>query len=445
MGLMLWCGCAGPSLNTGSADRPDDAFGGVKCAALRPQTEPDLIGWDPASRAKLTTLREQGVVVVRYEAQGCDARLEVLSDCIADGKYEYHAQAETQSKVLRSANEVYADLPLGAAKLAGKIKGSRALRADYMLVGTHTLPASQSFGRDALKGAGCATATHVVKTLYIGGFAIASGETRELEASGSVFLLGEAGGAVNSSTEKLDRGGVPSACEGAQKDGKPSSQCSIPLRIALSPLADVGTTGAKSGTTSSTTNGASAAPEGKEFEEYGFWTEKPSQAGSAQEVVKEITAGRKLRDQVAQDAAPKYTGNREKDDIMRFTNSKVKPWFSRTHDLINKASNHYIEAYHRAPALADQLDILGEVSSMWADYIERVRSVSISPKVSPGTDISQSELDAMFFGALDDALEPSVRAGREPAKRCHYLASKNTIPLPAKCGDALKKLRVRLP
>jgi hypothetical protein len=49
-----------------------DAFGGMQCSSVRPPTEPDLMGWDSGSRANLKSLHEQGVVAVRYRAEGCN-------------------------------------------------------------------------------------------------------------------------------------------------------------------------------------------------------------------------------------------------------------------------------------------------------------------------------------------------------------------------------------
>jgi len=55
------------------ADSVASAFkgeGDAACAAIRPQTEPDLMGWDADSRLNLKALQEQGVVGVRYKAVG---------------------------------------------------------------------------------------------------------------------------------------------------------------------------------------------------------------------------------------------------------------------------------------------------------------------------------------------------------------------------------------
>ena len=209
-----------------------EAFGGVQCNAVRPQTEPDLMGWDSGSRANMRSLSRRGIVAVRYQAAGCDVQLEVLSNCIGGGTYEEEPYTANDSKMARDAQELFTELPLGAAKLSGKLTGDRALRTDYALAGMLVLPPGQAFERTQLKGAGCERATHVVSRIYIGGFAMVAGETKALEASASVF--GAAlGGKSSAGAERLANEGIAKACTEAQETGKPSAQCSVPLRIGL--------------------------------------------------------------------------------------------------------------------------------------------------------------------------------------------------------------------
>jgi hypothetical protein len=92
LSFLTWGSVAcGPSLpEVGKSELPEatstgDAFPGVKCSAVRPQTEPDLMGWDSGSRANLNSLRRQGIIAVRYDAKGCNVELEVLSNCIGKG------------------------------------------------------------------------------------------------------------------------------------------------------------------------------------------------------------------------------------------------------------------------------------------------------------------------------------------------------------------------
>ncbi|HQP37834.1 MAG TPA: SUMF1/EgtB/PvdO family nonheme iron enzyme, partial [Polyangiaceae bacterium] len=238
---LVAAGCGPSKPEAKGPDLPDTgkAFGGVQCSAVRPQTEPDLMAWDPGSRLNLKVLSNQGVVAVRYEVTGCDVRLEVLSNCIGEGKYEYEPYAANQSKMARNAQELFTELPLGAAALTGKLKNGRALRTDYMLVGARALKAGSAFDRAQLKG-DCSKATHVVNRLYVGGFAMMAGETQSLEAAASVFGVG-AGGKQSVAGEVVNNEGVAEACTEAQKSAKESAQCAVPLRLGLVPLGAIQT------------------------------------------------------------------------------------------------------------------------------------------------------------------------------------------------------------
>ncbi len=209
-----------------------EAFEGVSCSAVRPQTEPDLMGWDPGSRLNLKRIRSEGVVAVRYVAEGCNVKLELLSNCVGTGTYKYTPYSANEHKMAHDASELFAQLPIGAANLTGKVKGDRALRTDYMLVGQYSLPTSATFRRADLKGHGCERATHVVSAAYVGGFALVSGEERELDTAATVFGLG-AGSSHLASLERLADEGDAEACKDAQKNQRSSGACDVPLRIGL--------------------------------------------------------------------------------------------------------------------------------------------------------------------------------------------------------------------
>ncbi len=226
------CGPALPSEAPSGVVKTGDAFDGVQCSALRPPTEPDLMAWDSGSRANLSYLRSQGVVAVRYRADRCNVELEVLSNCIGKGQYIYSPYSATDTKVLHNTRELYAALPIGAAYLGGKLKGGRALRTDYTLVGLSALPPSTTFEATDLRGPDCARATHVVSKVYVGGFAMVAGDAQEIEASGTLFGA-RAGGSSDSRAEHLAHEGRAEACDVAQSDGTEQTFCSVPLRIGL--------------------------------------------------------------------------------------------------------------------------------------------------------------------------------------------------------------------
>lgn len=230
-------GC-GPSIATAppllEPTKTKDAFEGVQCSAIRPPTEPDLMGWDSGSRLNLKQLQESGVVGVHYKAKGCNVELEVLN-CVGKGaEYRFSAYSATETKMARSQRDLFTDLPIGAARLGGKVGGGRALRTDYMLAGVLAMPVMKAFPASKLEG-DCDRATHVVSKLYLGGFAMASGESQSLEARASIFGIG-AGGSQDRTAERLATEGSAEACAKAQREGTREPTCSVPLRIGLTPV-----------------------------------------------------------------------------------------------------------------------------------------------------------------------------------------------------------------
>lgn len=226
--------CSSSTPEKTSLPTTQEAFGGQQCSAYRPPTEPDLMGWDPGSRANLNVLRTQGVVAVRYNAQGCNVELEVLSNCIgqAEQSYAYSPYSASDTKTARDSRELFAALPIGAARLGGKVRDGKALRTDVMLVGVASLPAGITYRRQDLKGTDCGRATHIVKSVYLGGFAMVAGASRSVEVAASVFGIG-AGASGENALERIAKEGSPEACSKAQEIGKESPQCSVPLRIGL--------------------------------------------------------------------------------------------------------------------------------------------------------------------------------------------------------------------
>ena len=65
-------------------------------------------------------------MAVRYDAKGCNVELELLSNCIGTtSKYAFSPYSANERKVAQNANELFAQLPVGAARLASSVKGTR--------------------------------------------------------------------------------------------------------------------------------------------------------------------------------------------------------------------------------------------------------------------------------------------------------------------------------
>lgn len=207
----------------------------VECSAVRPSTEPSLMAWEPDERANLNAIRQQGLVVVRYAATGCNVELEVLSNCDAPGSYRYFpANPASNSIVANNATELYGKLPLGAAQFASQLHGDRALRTDWELVGVDKIPIGTVVRKSELRG-DCQGATHVISEIYLGAFRLDAGDKRRIDAAVTLFGAGAGGNGV-AGVEHLESQGNLKACQKASTDGKEERGCSVPLRIALLPL-----------------------------------------------------------------------------------------------------------------------------------------------------------------------------------------------------------------
>lgn len=254
-GAAVISGCGGSTHAAGPADRPT-AFSGQAAVDTV-----DLMAWDTTSRATLKRLIGEGVAVVRYVKTTNGVELELLSDCIGSAKYRFDPYSANESKVAKSSSELSAALPLGSAALSGKVGQGRSLRTDFMLAGSHDIKARDTIRRSALHGQGCERATHVISTVFVGGFAMAIGQSSEISGGVSLFGVG-ASGSTSSSTETLANEGDAAKCAEAQKKGVKEKLCSVPLRIALLALEDgPKTTGGSSApATTATTSAASTAP-----------------------------------------------------------------------------------------------------------------------------------------------------------------------------------------
>lgn len=221
-----------PAAPTAATSPTGAALDAPRCAPAPPNPELNLAGWDLASRTTLASAKARGVVVVRYAVQGCAASLSVLPSCTAPDTYTFSPYAATETKTARTASELYAEFPIGAASLSGKLDGARAIREDVVLVGVESLKTTAAIAPADLVGE-CAGATHVVRAIHVGGFGLTAGPQKDLEGAASAF---GAPGPGTSAIERIRQEGDPDACADAQKKGAPSARCGAPLRIALTPL-----------------------------------------------------------------------------------------------------------------------------------------------------------------------------------------------------------------
>jgi len=232
--VTLAVACGPGNLASGLAEPPKFApKDQTKCGVTKSQAEPLIVEWPSSSRAQLESKARKGGVVVHYI--GCEMR--VLTQCSAPGKYEYSATTRKKDRiVMRDADELYANIPVGAAKLEATLAKSGQLSVDMVIVGRYEAERPR-LRMDDLEGE-CGEATHVVSALTVGAFAFASGADAEVSASGSVLGAG-GGGKSASKRDVLAEDGDPKGCDGATPSDKaPPAQCGALLRLEVMPLGE---------------------------------------------------------------------------------------------------------------------------------------------------------------------------------------------------------------
>ena len=199
----------------------DDA-GMTRCTLVPSQLRPFIVDWSATDRGALELQLARGVVAARYE--GC--ALTLLPNCRVDGEYVYSGVTRKhESLTIRSADELYARLPLGAVELEPSLERAGQLHIDMTLVGM--LEARRAgWSRADMEGQ-CTGVTHVISGAHVGAFTFYSGTTTNvapLEASITEHEL-------------LNTDGSPDACEAAAPAGDAApAGCRAILRIELTSL-----------------------------------------------------------------------------------------------------------------------------------------------------------------------------------------------------------------
>jgi predicted Zn-dependent peptidase len=210
----------------------------TKCHAGVSPTRPLIVEWPSPARGELEAIIEdhKSVAVVRYE--GCT--MTVLTECKAPGKISYVPYRNTKQDQVRitSADDLYANLPVGAASLEGKLQRAGELDVDMMLVGQYESDTANVTPSD-LQG-NCQGATHIVRTVTVGAFDFHTGANAHV--GGGVNVMGAgAGGSSSAAEDSLARDGAVNACASAKPDdGDAPQNCGALVRLEVVPLAAAG-------------------------------------------------------------------------------------------------------------------------------------------------------------------------------------------------------------
>jgi hypothetical protein len=231
--LLATSSCATGSVGSAVAKPPDynPEGGQAKCGVIKSQARPLIVEWPSADRATLEALVRRGVVVVRYE--GCE--MQVLPQCTVKGDYGFTATTRKRDEVtIENSDELYAKLPLGAAKLEGELARSGSLNVGMSIVGEYR-SSSLSVTADQLPK-GCDKATHVVSAYTVGAFRFYAGAKGKV-SGGASGLGAEAKAGSKSESKLLKEDGNEDACTKATtKDEAPPGDCSAILRLEVTEI-----------------------------------------------------------------------------------------------------------------------------------------------------------------------------------------------------------------
>lgn len=206
--------------------------GQAKCGVKASAAKPLVVEWPAADRAALEARASRGLIAVRYE--GCD--MEVMTNCTAAGTYNYLPLTPKHEGVrITNADELYANLPVGAVKLEGKLERDGQLNVDMVIIGRKEADKFDFTERD-LEGR-CSEATHVVTGITVGAFSFYTGASAEIGAGVQVGNIAGAGASSGHKREVINQDGNEASCNTADPaTGAPPSGCGALLRVEVVPI-----------------------------------------------------------------------------------------------------------------------------------------------------------------------------------------------------------------
>jgi formylglycine-generating enzyme required for sulfatase activity len=224
--------CGGGKQASQSVRAPElDLTGESRCSVERSQSKPLIVEWPSADRLELESNVGQGLVVVRYV--GCEMSL--LSRCSVSAGYVYHGATRDHDRVeMKDEDDLYANLPVYAAKFEGKLRRSGRLTVDMNLVGRFEAERANVTTAD-LRG-DCSGATHFVYGVTVGAFDFYAGGKAEIGGQVGIGGIG-AGAQSQAERETLTTAGDEGACSRATTaDRAPPEGCGALIRIEVVPI-----------------------------------------------------------------------------------------------------------------------------------------------------------------------------------------------------------------
>lgn len=235
--LLAACAATGASSTTSAPSSPQRAPDPPArvCRAPTGPREPEVlaIDWADAEKIDLSDAMAKHVAVVRYDCDG----VTVLRDCAAPGTYTYGGVSPMRSALrLDDPARLEATLPFATEDLAAAVRRGDVVDLAFIVVGQHATTA-RDVPRARLEGR-CEGATHTVRAVGVGAFALAAGPAGKTNAAAELLGLGP----MAKNGAPVERtGGELSACwlsDFAGSSPMPIAKCKALVHVLLSPLRD---------------------------------------------------------------------------------------------------------------------------------------------------------------------------------------------------------------
>jgi len=226
--VALTLACSGRSSGPGSRPSADEHY--QRCNTSSDNSRPLLVEWPSTQRGELEAElgRRDSLVVVRYT--GCE--LEVLRGCKLEGHYSWTGiSAKRDELEIRNAGDVWANIPLAAARLVTAVERYGALHLDMQLIGQYS-GTDHAPARERLAGR-CDEATHVIGSFMVGAFEISSAAGGAFRAGAEVYGAGAGVGASRHEGYFSSDGDLDSCSDRYGSGSAPPDSCKSLLQIEL--------------------------------------------------------------------------------------------------------------------------------------------------------------------------------------------------------------------
>ena len=194
-------------------------------------TDALVIGLDDDTQKALMRVSRRGLMVVRAdsdEENDCQLTLQPLPNCSAPGRYSFRPADGDKSYFVRRPDELADVLPLAGPKFRRALALFGGLKVQMVRGGRLVGPTKMLLSRRALRGNGCAEATHIVRTVSLGAYGVAAVEPARLDEVGDVFKFRPLAG-----QKTVRKQGRPEACARAAQTGTRNADCDFPIEVEL--------------------------------------------------------------------------------------------------------------------------------------------------------------------------------------------------------------------